>query len=86
MDDPQNNSNYDLEHENQHQRNFIFPVVNSDNDAEGKESGKAGDSSDDPAEKVKVKARDVKPSKKKKVLKQKKSIGKKTEYILKFTI
>lgn len=74
MDDPQNNSNYDLAHENQHQRNFIFPVVNSDNDTEGKESGKAGDSSDDPAEKVKVKARDVKPSQKKKVLKQKKSI------------
>ena len=77
MDDPQNNSNYDLEQENQHHRNFIFPAVNSDNDTEGKESGKAGDSSDEPAEKVKVKARDVNPSEKKKVLKQKKKYRKK---------
>ena len=68
----QNNSNNDFEQENQHQPNFILPVVNSDNETVRKKSGKAGDSSGEPPEKVVGKAKYRKPSPKRKALKQKK--------------
>ena len=68
----ENNSNNDSVQENQHQSNFISPVMNSGNETGWKESGKAGDSPEEPAEKVVGKAKYAKPSPKRKVLKQKK--------------
>ena len=58
----QNNSNNDSEQECQHQPNFIPPVEKSDNETGRRESGKAGDSPEEAAEKVAGKAKDVKPS------------------------
>ena len=68
----QDNSNNDTEQENQHQPNFILPVVNSGNERGRKESGKAEDSPEEPVEKVVGKAKYVKPSPKRKAFKQKK--------------
>ena len=68
----QNNSNNDSKQENQHQPNFISTVVNSGNETGQKESGKAGDPPEKPAEKVEGKAKYAKPSPKRKVLKLKK--------------
>ena len=48
----ENNSNNDYKQENQHQSNFILLAVNSGNLTGLKESGKAGDSPEEPAEKV----------------------------------
>ena len=48
----ENNSNNDYKQENQHQSNFILSAVNSGNLTGLKESGKAGDSPEEPAEKV----------------------------------
>ena len=67
----ENNSNNDSEHEHHCQPNLIPPVVISDNEKGQKESGKAGDSPEEPAEKIVVKAKLLKASPKRKVLKQK---------------
>ena len=58
----QNNSNNDSEQESQHQPNFIPPVEKSDNEIGRRESGKAGNSPEEAAEKVTGKAKDAKPS------------------------
>ena len=68
----QDNSNNDTELENQHQPNFIPPVVNSGNERGWKESGKAEESPEEPVEKVVGKAKYAKPSPKRKAFKQKK--------------
>ena len=67
----QNNSNNDSEQENHRQPNFIPPVVNSDNEKGWKESGKAGDSPEEPVEKIVGKTKVAKPSPRRKVLKKK---------------
>ena len=58
----QNNLNNDSKQENHRQPSFIPSVVNSDNEAGRKERGKAGDSPEEPAEKVAGKAKVAKPS------------------------
>ena len=73
----QNNSNNDSKQENQHQPNYITPAVNSSNETGRKESGKAGDSPEEPPEKVVGTAKYVKPSPKRKVLRQRKNSMKK---------
>ena len=63
----QNDSSNDSEQQNRRKQSFIPPVVNSDTGR--KESGKAGDSPEEPAEKLVSKAKVPKPSLKRKVLK-----------------
>ena len=67
----QNNSNNDSKQENHCQPNYIAPAVNSDNETGRIERGKAGDSPEEPAEKIVGKAKVAKPPPMKKVLKQK---------------
>ena len=69
----QNNSNNDSKQEIQHQPNYITSAVNSSNETGRKESGKAGDSPEEPPEKVVGTAKYVKPSPKRKVLRQRKN-------------
>ena len=66
----QNDSSNDSEQQNRRKQSFIPLVVNSDNETGRKESGKAGDSPEEPAEKLVSKAKVPKPSLKRKVLKQ----------------
>ena len=82
----QNNLINDFQQENQHQPNPISPAVNSDNKTGRKESVKVGDSPEELAEKIEGKAKDAKPSPKRKVLKQKKKSRKRRQYILKLRI
>ena len=57
--------------------------MNLGDETEWKDSGKDGDSHEEPAEKILSKVKDAKPSAKKKLLKKKKIRKKKTEYIFK---
>ena len=59
--------------------NFVPPVVNSDNETGRKERGKAGDSPEEPAEKIAGKAKVAKPSPKRKVLKKKRKSRKRRQ-------
>ena len=75
----QNDSNNDSEQENHRQPNFIPSVVNSDNEKGWKEIGKAGDSPEEPAQKIVGKAKVAKASPERKVLYQKRKPRKRRE-------
>ena len=75
----QNNSNNDSEQENHRQPQFIPPVVNSDNGKVRTEGGKAGDSPEEPAEKIVGKINVAKPSPRRKLLKQKRKSRKRRQ-------
>ena len=76
-----NNSSNNSERKNHRQPNFIPLVVNSDDETGRKKRGEAGDSPEEPAEKVVGKAKVEKPSPKRKVSKQKRKSRKRTHIV-----
>ena len=58
----QTNKSSDSQQEDQHQLNFISPIVNSDDKTGGKENSNAGDSCKEPAENLAINAKEAKSS------------------------
>ena len=74
---PQTNKSSDSQQEDQHQLNFISPIVNSDDKTGGKKNSNAGDSCKEPAENLAINAKEAKSSpQRERWNKQKKKSGK----------